>query len=525
MNILIVDDDAVIKKWLSMLLMQLDTYEKTIFEASDGIEALDICQKHYIDLVISDIVMPRMNGLELLQELKSSMPHTRMAVLSSYDDFEYVRKALKMGALDYIPKADITIEDISALLEKTIRNFNIEHMLSSTPVLKDDTYDAQRNAFQAYLDNPNSEAFIFADEKDPAISASDLCITIFKLQKQALNSYTDAVLNICESLLKSENLLGTCFPWQEGLYVLIYQCSSPIGEYQQEEFLRLFTTIDKEVEKYICCPLGLCINVFCRKGKQIRELFFQGVDALLKKEYYDLPQIPALDSATTPNSISLRKEWLKMLEQLLDREEYGTALQRFKTYIDDCHQKLMAPFMVKKNCSAALYVLIANALFISTHDRVLRNLDGMDNKLKAVKNRQQMDTWVSELCEKYLIGVNANSRRLSAPIRAAIVYINENYHHKVLLHDISKAVFMNHTYLSQQFKKEVGISIPKYLEQVRINKALILIRANDYSISEVAERVGFSNQNYFSKIFKEVTGCSPIKYKKGDEERHVIQIE
>lgn len=513
MNILIVDDDAVIKRWLSMLLMQLDTYEKNIFEASDGIEALEICQVHRIDLVISDIMMPRMNGLELLQQLRSQFPHTRLAVLSSYDDFEYVRKALKIGALDYIPKADMTIQDISMLLEKTICSFEMEHMLASKPAEKNNAYAAEQK-FQAYLENPSSEGFLFADERAPSTASADLCIAIFKLQGQKQDPYTSTVLNICESLLKSEGRSGVCFPWRKHLYVMIYQCSSPISEYQEEEFLRLFTTIDQELEKYVCLPVGLCINVFCRKGKHIRESFFQGIDALQKKEYYSLPQIPPLDSSAAPDSLSLRKEWLKMLEQLLDKEEYETALGRFKAYIEECHQKLAAPFIIKKNCSAALYVLIANALFISAHDHSLRNLEGMDEKLKAVENRQQMDIWIAELCEKYQNYVNAGSQRLSPAIHAAIVYINENYYQKIFLNDIAKAVFMNHTYLSQQFKKEVGLSIPKYLEQVRINKALLLIRSSDCSISEVAERVGFSNQNYFSKVFKSVTGSSPMKYKK-----------
>lgn len=514
MNILIVDDDAVIKRWLSMLLTQLDTYEKTIFEASDGVEALEICQAHHIDLVISDIMMPRMNGLELLQHLKAQFPHARLAVLSSYDDFEYVRKALKMGALDYIPKADMTIQDISMLLEKTICSFEMEHMLTAKPAAENGAYTTQEQNFQAYLENPSPDGFLFADEKSPSSAAVDLCIAIFKLRGQKQEPYTSTVLNICESLLKSEGRPGICFPWHKQLYVMIYQCSSPISEYQEEEFLRLFTTIDQDLEKYICLPVGLCINVFCRKGKQIRKSFFQGVDALQKKEYYDLPQVPPLDSSAAPDSISLRKEWLKMLERLLDREEYEAALQRLRAYIEECHQKQTAPFIIKKNCSAALYVLIANALFISAHDHSLRNLEGMDEKLKAVEKRQQLEAWVAELCEKYQNYVNANSQRLSPAIRAAIVYINENYHQKVFLTDIAKAVFMNHTYLSQQFKKEVGLSIPKYLEQVRINKALLLIRSGDYSISEVAERVGFSNQNYFSKVFKSVTGFSPMKYKK-----------
>lgn len=514
MNILIVDDDAVIKRWLTMLLMQLSAYEKTIFEASDGIEALGICQAQQIDLVISDIVMPRMNGLELLQQLKSQFPHTRLAVLSSYDDFEYVRKALKMGALDYIPKADMTVQDISMLLEKTMRSFEMEHMLVSKPSIENHAYDAQEKCFQAYLENPSADGFLFAGEKDPAAASVDLCIAIFKLQKAGQSPQTATVLNICDSFLKREAHPGICFPWQGRLYIMIYQCSSPISEDQEEEFLRLFTNIDKDMEKYTGLSVDLCINVFCRKGRHIRESFFQGIDALQKKEYYALPQIPPLDSSAAPNSLSLRKEWLKMLEQLLDKEEYSAALRRFQAYIEECHQKQASPFIIKKNCSAALYVLIANALFINSHDNILKNLEDMDEKLKSVENRQQMEEWIAELCEKYQNYVNAGSQRFSPAIRGAILYINEHYHQKVFLTDIAKAVFMNHTYLSQQFKKEVGLSIPKYLEQVRINKALLLIRSSDYSISEVAERVGFSNQNYFSKVFKNVTGSSPMKYKK-----------
>lgn len=517
MNILIVDDDAIIKKWLSMLLGQIHTCQKTVFEASSGMEALDICRDHPIDLVITDIVMPQMNGLEMLQELKLHFPHTRVAVLSSYDNFEYVRKALKMGALDYIPKADMTIEDISALLEKTIRTFDMEGGPAPGASQEDRGSRTRQRSFQAYLENPEADPFLFSDEKDPSLSFADICIAIFTLQERDAASYSPAVLNICENLLKSENISGVCFPWEGGLYVVIYQCASPIGENQEEEFQRLFTKIDEETETHVRQPLGSCINVFCRKGRPIRELFFQGVDALTKKEYYGLAHIPSLDSAATPDSFSLRREWLKMLEQLLDREEYMEALRRFKMYIDECHQKRMAPFLVRKNCSAALYVLTANALLISTHEHLLRSLDGMDSKLKTVRTRQQLDAWIDELCETYQNDANISVKRLSPPISAAVVYINENYQHRVLLRDISKTVFMNHTYLSQQFKKEVGISIPKYLEQVRISKALILLRSSDCSISEVSEQVGFSNQNYFAKVFKEVTGCSPMKYKKGEE--------
>jgi len=126
MNILIVDDDAIIRNWLSMLLKQLHQYEITLFEATDGLEALNICAVSPIDLVITDIKMPQMNGIELISRLKNEYPQIRTSVLSSYDEFEYVRIALKSGALDYTLKAEMKLEDITALLEKTLNNIKME---------------------------------------------------------------------------------------------------------------------------------------------------------------------------------------------------------------------------------------------------------------------------------------------------------------------------------------------------------------------------------------------------------------
>ena len=105
MKILIVEDDTMLRNWLSMLLSSLSDYQLQIYEAGDGLEALEVCQTTPVELVITDIKMPRMDGLQLIQKLKESDPEIRTAVLSSYDDFSFVKVALQYGALDYILKA------------------------------------------------------------------------------------------------------------------------------------------------------------------------------------------------------------------------------------------------------------------------------------------------------------------------------------------------------------------------------------------------------------------------------------
>lgn len=509
MNILVVDDDVVIKRWLIMLLNQLDMYEKCIFDASDGIHALEICKSKKIDLLISDIRMPRMDGLELLEQVKRHSPHTRFAVLSSYDDFTYVRKALKIGALDYVPKADMKLTDISALLEKTLNDFCLEQTVLANAAPMQESANKQKS-FEEYLKEPKPGVFPFVDSEDPSISAADLCIAIFSVYKKDTLSSIPA---ICESALRDAGRAGDCLPWPNGFYVLLYPCGSCVPEYQKEEYLRLFMQIDNDIEKYCSTSIEYGINVFCRSGEQIRDTFYTAMDTLEKKYYYSMKQIPPPNHETAPHTEALRSIWFKTLQGLLEQGEYSAAIDKMRSYIAESHRNYTAPFIIRKNCAAVLYVLMANRMMTADHNNVER-LDQMLSSLKEADTCKKMNAWMENFSSEYLSSAQTLSKKLSPNIRAAVRYINENYPHKLTLESISRAIYLNRTYLSQQFKDEIGCTIPKYLEQIRINYALLLLRSSNTAISDISEQVGFSNQNYFSKVFKDVTGVTPMQYRK-----------
>ena len=118
MNILIVDDDITIRNLLSMLIKQIDDFTGTVAGASSADEAEALCDERPVDLVITDIKMPNRSGLELIRLLRKKHPEIQIACLSAYDDYEYIRKALKLGVLDYILKSEMKLEDIISLLDK-----------------------------------------------------------------------------------------------------------------------------------------------------------------------------------------------------------------------------------------------------------------------------------------------------------------------------------------------------------------------------------------------------------------------
>ena len=108
---------------------------------------------------------------------------------------------------------------------------------------------------------------------------------------------------------------------------------------------------------------------------------------------------------------------------------------------------------------------------------------------------------------------DAQDKPRNDSVQAAVEYINVNYDHKITLDDIAKHVYLNRTYTSQLFKKHMKVNFADYLEMVRINKAKTLLLDTSMPISEIAARVGYSNQSYFTKVFKHNTGFSPNAFR------------
>ncbi len=233
--------------------------------------------------------------------------------------------------------------------------------------------------------------------------------------------------------------------------------------------------------------------------------------------YYNLADKPALDRAAPPDSSELREEWFKSLQTLLNNNDHEAALNKIEQFISQSHQALTDPDVIKKKCAAIIYVLITNVLLINTGENTTYELEELIPALQMVGRSEAMRVWLKSLGRIYSAYSDTIKRRLSPSIQAAVKYINENYSSKISLSDIAKLVYLNSSYLSLLFKKETGMNFQKYIEMVRIEKARLLMQSGSMSISDIAGYVGFSNQNYFAKIFKQVTGTTPSSYKRSRE--------
>lgn len=509
MNILIVEDDTMLRSWLSMLLSSLSDYRLQIHEAQDGVDALELCRKIPVELVITDIKMPRMDGLELIQHLKKDFPEIRAAVLSSYDDFSFVKVALQYGALDYILKAEMTVKDLSQLLDKVQNDFQIEHTLAKG-IFPD--YRSILNAQKAiadFLSAEKSESQLREALSLPA-GAPGAAILFLHLQDQLdVDIPIFEAADICEKTLFSESLHGAAVPYRGENCVLLYGCTDSVPEFQQMEAIKLISLLKNNLQKYLNLPVTFSFHRLCRHDADLRALLNEVYKSAACQQYYG-------DAAKCADALPDFPVWKTRIGRSLETNRFQQAASHLRACMSEAHQLHVVPEILRAN----LLVLLNLFLGVRVHAKERgpaaeqENLHTLLTDVAHAETQGAMETCVSHFLTAFLLLLNQAKLELSPAIRKALEYVDQHYAEKISLDSIASHVFINRSYFCQLFKKEVGLTFGDYLEHVRIENAKRLLTSTSLTILMVAEQSGFSNQAYFTKVFKKCTDMNPLRYRR-----------
>ena len=506
MSILIVEDDSMLRNWLSMLLHSLPDWQLSIYEACDGLEALSVCETTEMELVITDIKMPRMDGLQLIAHLQKSSPATRTAVLSSYDDFAFVKKALQYGALDYILKAELTITDLFQLLSKVQNDIHVERILSNGIF---PNYSSILNAQKVIVD------FIASQDKTgeellQALrlpeDAQSLAILYLHLQEESdVDIPVFEAADICEKALFSVGLSGIAIPYQNENVILFYAPSDSVAELQEMEVVKLISLIENHFQKYLSLPIDFNLSRFCRRGGDVHAAFREICNDAACRLYYG-------SNVKCTDVCEKFPEWKAQIHRALEANRLRDADEALRQYLEEMHTSHLFPDIIHA------HLLVLLNIFMSVHvASKASNVDTLHSLLVDVaqaKKAEQMRTCVNDFLKEFLFALNQVKMDFSPATRSAIDYVEKHYAEKIALDDVAESVFMNRSYFCQIFKREVGMTFGDYVERVRIDNAKRLLASTNIPISNVAEETGFNNQAYFTKIFKRATDISPLRYRK-----------
>ncbi|MGM9902433.1 MAG: helix-turn-helix domain-containing protein [Enterococcus sp.] len=493
-NILLIDDEQTILHGLTTLI-DWPAHGFALKGAfSKPLEALDFFDRHTIDIVITDLMMPELNGIELSRLLKKQRPDTQILVLSSYDDFHLVKDSFKEGVSDYLLKPKLNSDSL----------LNALHSLANDPKKKT---SALPN-FQERISDYTSNYLSGISSADPLVKESFPHERFFLLyceeaheqkyqriakNKEIATHYTTDALSI--------------FPFATTTNDTGFLINSKDGEALQS-FIDLFREDHPEndclyvLSEEIYFP-NFCDHFATLKQRSKGQIFYLSTQLLITEQQL----IPLLISDEEPTKSYLTK---------ILNKDFISAIEELQTYLKKASNLKLQPSYLKHETINRLYALISG---IAEEQEPQNEISMMKITVPTlITNAKHWEdfTAIVDHAINRLLEVTMTLKKDNSEILTLIYeYVQENYQQEISLQAISEKYHFSYSYLSTIFTEKYGINFTKYLKKVRINHAKKLLVKTSAPLSEICSKTGFSEIGYFSRVFKEETGITPSHYRKG----------
>lgn len=544
---LLADDDFLVRSYLKML----SSWEKAGFEITadvrDGEEALEVLDREKIDLVVTDIAMPLMDGIELIREIRKKYPEIYVIVLSCHDEFEYVKKAMKEGADEYVLKNTLNEESLYTVLEAAEEHIRQSMEETGVKEQKQQTQEHAEMKKNAKEDN-NADADGKTGEKaDQTGNMNEKFLFFNQVLAGTLSGEEREEKRIQAGIRgKYKNSAVIVIKREETEYT-----EDPLEEARKEQYsLEFYRRMqeklqsrpgESETEKEIiylgngtyCCFLDLsdeykssvmyqhltgtasaCYKIcaeeeedykigvsnICIGADALRQAY-QQARMMIKNSFYEKDGIAYYEADRT-----MGKELPKEAEALLEEAE-----------------------LLKKKSEKDKFLLMASTV-IQAFKKERCDSQLVRQWFRRLEHKLQVDGTRSDLHFGYIGEVKKEveylaeqafecgepdiPEDLSQAVKIAADYAARHYREAVGLGDAAEAAGVNSTYLSYLFSQEMGIGFANYLLNLRMEYAKKLLRETNLKMWQVAEESGFNDYHYFSKVFKKAEGMSPAQYRK-----------
>lgn len=521
-KILIVDDESLLKQGFIHMTNWLEHDFQVIGEASNGVAALEQIEKNTPDIVVTDIRMPVMDGIELTRIIKERYPDIQVIILSSYNDFDYVKETLKLGVLDYILKPKMKFEELLYVLEKA-KTKKIENKSGIlTPSIED--LEKLRDYFLKSLminskpDNKSIENLM--KKYEIALKSNNLLIfiTYLNADTEFYNQFNSDISELHYSIMNEiSQIISTdhnaySFIYNDKMVVTILNCL-------QEEVENIYSGYSKVIENFnIKHKYDLYIllsdtfdgyeniyQVFHKTMKISQYIFYKVNNRILTSS----------DFNNSIRSLEIDYKSLDLLIEKLDFEKLSNNISEFVT------EPLFRGVYLEPS---ALKNIFVDILYHILHKLTEMNFDmkGISNNkfiyLKGIENTNtlnQLLIYFNEMLlefNQYILDLN--NKKYSPLIHNVIEYTCQNFQHEISLAFIAKHFHVNKSYLCELFKQQTNSHFNDFLTKLRIDKAKELLRQPNYNVYSAGDLVGYQNPSYFGRIFKKITGMKPSEYSK-----------
>ena len=478
-----VDDEKVARSYISRMSLWTRKNYVLVFSAESGKEALEKMEREPVDILLMDVSMPDMDGIELSRQVREAYPETDIIALSNYDGYDYVTAVLKNGAKDYLLKHRISEESLLVALE--------------TVCMERENRRENRSILRERLRN-----FALKDVPWPLLndgSRNAACFVTTGPIQLGQDSQRKTVQDGIELLLEGDGTTDMdtiAVALGENTYLLVFRLYDCVNH----------TEILKRIHLHCAMVTDSILAVYHAPVQIAPPLIMHNQEAFVA---YIRRRIRLGEERRAPSSHTIPlAQQQRLINRLADQDINGLrdALQEIFREAES-HNLQERLFLIRS------VIDILRTACRDWNSSAVQLPEG--NALFAWMNSMSFEKLLTEVQLLYEQVVTerklADSAQGSETVQTALKFIEVHYQQKISLSDIAAGISVNEAHLSRLFKREMNITVMDYLNDYRIEKAKKLL-VKGYSLKEAAAEVGFVQYTHFLRVFKNITGETPTHF-------------
>lgn len=527
-NILIVDDETIFRKGIRLMIAEMQSEWIVIEEAMDGVEALEKIEELQPDLIITDIKMPRMDGIQLQYIVKERYPQIACVVMSGYNDFQYARESLRLGAKDYLMKP-FEREELYELLGKLQEELALEKQQNKVNAKDRQVQNQMRHHVLAGLltgsihhaetellenvgilfPHPNTSCLVAKLDRDSVTDER-----YYQMNPSLFSVYMQQFIQ--ESIDKS--LLGHVFILHDNEVVALINHEEGASSYSEIE--KLTNRIRKEIRGQSNFTITFGLGSPAKDLESISKSYKEAGLALLYRLVIGGDRL--LSSETIAEMKMEKFEWhssdWNLLNQFVQEGDLANVQYQASQFVTKLCQQWHDPEIIQQQICKMLLHFYEQAVNLAVVKQWLQTTDVKQVLMDIYSISSSKE--LIERCQKLLGDLsvcmaNRKKKFVTSPVELVVRYVEEHYAELITLNMMAEIVYLSPSYLSSLFKSKQGQSFIDFLTEKRIEKAKTMLLYSDEKIQVISDSTGFTNIRHFNRVFKTLTNRTPTEYREG----------
>lgn len=532
-SVMIVDDDIPVLEFLEASIKWEELGFRLAGTYHDPIEALEAGRKDKTDVLISDIGMPGLNGLDLIRALRENHTMLKAVILSCHDDFQYAQAAVKLSVSEYVLKETMNARIISEVLVQLKEQLDVEAGVLSKSLKMEREVEQSRSASKRHfirstvndplLDivewNRKAEGFGIKWGQRAVLPvfgyANQLKEAVNRFQSKDLFVYT--IENIMEELLV-DNDETVFFTYDTGEIVLLFPHYSQLHVNNSQKVAQTLREIQSCLLQYTKVPFSFLTGSPVKDARSLKDQLFHMTET--KNPRFYLPESSVMKLEHVSESFG---------EGNLLLEQYMPALEEFRRAIFEERNEMIDDYVSKwidfiqyhrfrpmevKEWLLKMILDVRLRLKSLQHYNSTFSSELLHHDLLELTSVRELELWLKDyLWEAIQWAGQVYRESHNREIVECQRFVYNHLDKKISLEDAAAHLHLHPSYLSRLFKRETGENFVEYVTRIKMIKAKEFLEITDKSVEEIAEMLGYDNKNYFGKLFKAHTGTVPNSYR------------